>query len=78
MLIASALHYQLVCVAILATEAAPENIELLNSLRNNSQGNGDTRISLLEKCGLDLCGIAFTANTAPVLVNSFGPIAFCK
>lgn len=77
-MLASALHYQLVCVAILATEAAPENIELLNSLRNNSQGDGDTRMNLLENCGLDLCGIAFTANTAPVLVNSFGPIAFCK
>lgn len=37
-----------------------------------------TREELLEQCGLDICGIAFTANTPPVLVNSFGPIAFCK
>lgn len=78
MVLASALHYQLVCMAILCTEATPENIELLKSIQKNTQEIGDTRAEILEKCGLDLCGIAFTANMPPVLVNSFGPIAFCK
>lgn len=39
---------------------------------------GDTREEVLGHCGSDLCGIAFTADSPPVLVNSFGPIAFCK
>lgn len=76
--IASALHYELVCVAILCTGATPDNVATLNTLRNDTQKIGDTRAKVLENCALDLCGVAFTADTPPVLVNSFGPIAFCK
>lgn len=65
-------------MTILCAEATPANIPLLKTLRNATQYIGDTRIKILENCGLDLCGIAFTANTPPVLVNAFGPIAFCK
>lgn len=65
-------------MAILCTEATAENITQLKSLRNDMQEIGDTREELLEQCGLDICSVAFTANTPPVLVNSFGPIAFCK
>ncbi|KAF4877202.1 Kanamycin B dioxygenase [Colletotrichum siamense] len=38
---------------------------------------GDTKEEVLEACGLDLCGLAFTANMPAVVVNAFGPIAFC-
>lgn len=76
--IASALHYELVCVAMLCTKATLENLGLLKTLRSNTNEVGDTRGNVLENCGLDLCGIAFTADAPPVLVNSFGPIAFCK
>lgn len=75
---ASALHYELVCVTILCTEATPANITLLKALRYDTQDIGGTRTEILENCGLDLCGIAFTADTPPVLINAFGPIAFCK
>lgn len=75
---ASALHYELVCVTILCTEATLANIPQLKTLRNDTQDIGNTRTEVLENCGLDLCGIAFTANMPPVLVNAFGPIAFCK
>lgn len=74
---ASALHYELVCVTILCTEATPANITLLKALRYDTQDIGGTRTEILENCGLDLCGIAFTADTPPVLINAFGPIAFC-
>lgn len=33
---------------------------------------------LLEQIGLEICGIAFTCNDPSVLVNAFGPIAYCK
>lgn len=33
---------------------------------------------LLEAYALEICGIAFTTNIPSVLVNSFGPIAYCK
>ena len=75
---ASALHYQLVCMAILCTEATPENIAQLKTLWIDIHESKNTREEILEQCGLDICGIAFTANMPPVLVNSFGPIAFCK
>ncbi|KAI7778756.1 phytanoyl- dioxygenase [Diaporthe eres] len=52
------------------------SVTLLETLRNDTQDIGDTRTEILENCGLDLCGIAFTANTPAVLVNAFGPIAF--
>ncbi|KAM0561241.1 hypothetical protein ACHAPJ_003119 [Fusarium lateritium] len=32
---------------------------------------------LLEVFALEICGIAFTAKTPSVLVNAFGPIAYC-
>ncbi|ELQ34591.1 hypothetical protein OOU_Y34scaffold00763g6 [Pyricularia oryzae Y34] len=36
-----------------------------------------TREEILERCAVEICGIAFTANSPPVVVNCFGPIAFC-
>lgn len=33
---------------------------------------------LLESYALTLCGIAFTTSSAPVLVNAFGPMVYCK
>lgn len=65
-------------MAILCTEATSKNITHLKSLRHDMQEIGDTREEILDQCGLEICGIAFTANTPPVLVNAFGPIAFCE
>lgn len=33
---------------------------------------------LLDRIGLEICGIAFTSNDPAVLVNAFGPIFYCK
>ncbi|KAL3297878.1 phytanoyl-CoA dioxygenase [Colletotrichum asianum] len=74
---ASALHYRLVCVAILCAQATPQNVAKLRQLLEHDHKIGDTQEEVLEACGLDLCGIAFTANMPAVLVNAFGPIAFC-
>ncbi|KAF4817933.1 Kanamycin B dioxygenase [Colletotrichum siamense] len=74
---ASALHYRLVCVAMLCAQAAPKNVAKLRQLLEHDHKMGDTKEEVLEACGLDLCGIAFTANMPAVLVNAFGPIAFC-
>ncbi|KAF6830117.1 phytanoyl- dioxygenase [Colletotrichum plurivorum] len=37
----------------------------------------DTREAMLDRLAVDVCGVAFTANVPAVLVNSFGPIAYC-
>nr|XP_036586075.1 phytanoyl- dioxygenase [Colletotrichum truncatum]KAF6796266.1 phytanoyl- dioxygenase [Colletotrichum truncatum] len=74
---AAALHYQLVCVTIICTQATPEKLLDLKALLGDSHGTGNTREDILESVAHDVCGIAFTANTPSVLVNSFGPIAFC-
>ncbi|KAH9239461.1 hypothetical protein K456DRAFT_1768831 [Colletotrichum gloeosporioides 23] len=74
---ASALHYRLVCVAILCAQAAFQNVAKLRQLLEDDHKMGDTKKEVLEACGLGLCGIAFTANMPATLVNAFGPIAFC-
>ncbi|KAF5509535.1 Kanamycin B dioxygenase [Colletotrichum fructicola] len=74
---ASALHYRLVCVAILCAQATPKNVAKLRQFLEQDHKMGDTKEEVLEACGLDLCGIAFTANIPAVLVNAFGPIALC-
>lgn len=36
-----------------------------------------SREDILETCALEVCGLAFTAKSNPVLVNAFGPISYC-
>ncbi|KAI6366848.1 hypothetical protein MCOR25_005064 [Pyricularia grisea] len=77
---ASACHYRLVCIAMLCIHApTTEQILDLDSLLDISQriGQSSPREAILENCALEICGIAFTANSPPVVVNCFGPIAFC-
>lgn len=50
----------------------------LHALLRDRGQTGDAREDALEKLALDICGVAFTANAPAVLVNAFGPIAFCK
>lgn len=33
---------------------------------------------MLEAAALEICGLAFTAHSSPVVVNAFGPISFCE
>lgn len=78
---ASARHYRLVCIAILCNHASTsEQISDLIPLLEASQevDQCTTREEILERCAVEICGIAFTANSPPVVVNCFGPIAFCQ
>ena len=72
---AAALHYHLVSLTILATYAGPSQMADLLLM---SGGRVASKQSLLEQYALDICGIAFTTNSPPVLVNAFGPMAYCK
>ncbi|KAF9877613.1 phytanoyl- dioxygenase [Colletotrichum karsti] len=74
---AAAIHYKLVCVAVLCTHATPVRTIDLVSFLSLSEEISATMEDILERCASDICGIAFTTNIPSVLVNSFGPIAYC-
>ncbi|KAK7453798.1 hypothetical protein Landi51_03738 [Colletotrichum acutatum] len=74
---AAALHYQLVAATILCFHANPHQLSSLQSTLHDRLGPQDTKDDILEYLALDVCGVAFTANTPSVQVNAFGPIAFC-
>ncbi len=69
------MHYHLVSMSILAAHAGTSQLAELLLM---SGGKVATRWGLLEQYALDICGIAFTTNSASVLVNAFGPMAYCK
>ncbi|KAI1346008.1 hypothetical protein F5Y01DRAFT_37756 [Xylaria sp. FL0043] len=78
---AASWHYCLVSVAILATHAQTRvQVDDLSSLASRTGlivGTIAGKEDLLEQIGLEICGVAFTSNDAPVLVNAFGPISYC-
>ncbi|KAG7053928.1 phytanoyl- dioxygenase [Colletotrichum scovillei] len=74
---AAALHYQLVATTILCIEANPQQLSSLQTTLGGRLDLQDTKESILEHLALDICGVAFTADTPSVQVNAFGPIAFC-
>ncbi|KAK1689733.1 hypothetical protein BDP55DRAFT_651409 [Colletotrichum godetiae] len=74
---AAALHYQLVAKIILCIRANSQQLSHLQSTLDDRINTQDTRDDTLELLALDVCGVAFTANTPSVQVNAFGPIAFC-
>ncbi|KAK0372646.1 hypothetical protein CLIM01_10003 [Colletotrichum limetticola] len=74
---AAALHYQLVATTILCIHASPQQLSSLQNTLDGRDGRQDTKDDILEHLALDVCGVAFTANTPSVQVNAFGPIAFC-
>ncbi|KXH36643.1 hypothetical protein CSIM01_03037 [Colletotrichum simmondsii] len=74
---AAALHYQLVATAILCNHANPQQLSSLQITLDGRLSLQDTKENILEHLALDVCGVAFTANTPSVQVNAFGPIAFC-
>ncbi|KAJ2975055.1 hypothetical protein NUW58_g8465 [Xylaria curta] len=78
---AASWHYCLVSLAILTMHARTVvQVEKLASLVSSMGipiGTVKTGEDLLEHIGLEICGIAFTSNEPPVLVNAFGPISYC-
>lgn len=78
--LASARQYALLALNILTACAPLNQLPRLPEICDGSDKivgvveKGD----LLEAFALEICGIAFTTNIPSVLVNSFGPIAYCK
>lgn len=78
--LAAARQYALLALNILTAIAPRNQLPRLPEICDGSDkivgevAKGD----LLEAFALEICGIAFTTNIPSVLVNSFGPIAYCK
>lgn len=70
------MHYYLVALTILCSYASPEHLEDLGRL--DLVGiEVESKDQLLEAFAVEICGIAFTTKIPSVLVNAFGPIAYC-
>lgn len=70
------MHYFLVACAILCLNAPPQYLaELYNATQFES---ASIQQDLLETYATDICGIAFTTNIDAVLINAYGPIAYCE
>jgi hypothetical protein len=74
---AAILHYYLVALTIIFVNASPSSIDDFTDLDALGLESG-SKEKLLEAFALEICGIAFTAKIPSVLVNAFGPIAYCK
>ncbi|KAG8673348.1 hypothetical protein FPOAC2_06791 [Fusarium poae] len=70
---AAILHYHLVTMTFVCLRGQLEALEDLDTL-NIEAGSKE---QILENFAREICGIAFTAKVPSVLVNAFGPIAFC-
>jgi hypothetical protein len=77
MCIAAILHYYLVALTIVFVYASPSSIDDFTDFDILGLGS-ESKEQLLEAFALEICGIAFTAKIPSVLVNAFGPIAYCK
>lgn len=77
---ASARQYLLVSLSVLAVFALPNQLSMLPAADADTGiiGHAANKEDLLDAYALEICGIAFTTNIPCVLVNSFGPIAYCK
>ncbi|KAM0343430.1 hypothetical protein ACHAPU_008611 [Fusarium lateritium] len=73
---AAILHYYLVALTILSVHTPPSSIDGLDSLGIIGL-ELESKEQVLETLALEICGIAFTAKIPSVLVNAFGPIAYC-
>ncbi|KAL7793688.1 hypothetical protein V8C37DRAFT_377893 [Trichoderma ceciliae] len=76
---ASARQYALTSLSILVVYAPLGRLLMLPRVRDDIDvvAADLSKADLLEALALEICGIAFTANIPSVLVNSFGPIAYC-
>ncbi|KAF5676991.1 hypothetical protein FHETE_1893 [Fusarium heterosporum] len=73
---AAILHYYLVALTIISVHTSPNGIDGLDYL-DHIEIEGESTKNILETLALEICGIAFTAKIPSVLVNAFGPIAYC-
>ncbi|KAM5523416.1 TPR domain-containing protein [Fusarium oxysporum f. sp. phaseoli] len=73
---AAILHYYLVAMTIVCIYTSPKSLEDLGGL-DLPELESQSKEQFLENFALEICGVAFTAKVPSVLVNAFGPIAFC-
>ncbi|RKK46087.1 hypothetical protein BFJ66_g8732 [Fusarium oxysporum f. sp. cepae] len=73
---AAILHYYLVAMTIVCIYTSPKSLEGLGGL-DLPELESQSKEQFLENFALEICGVAFTAKVPSVLVNAFGPIAFC-
>lgn len=78
--LASAMQYALISLTILAVYAPVGRLSMLPTVHADTENlaQNATKADLLEAYALDICGMAFTTNIPSVIVNTFGPIAYCK
>jgi hypothetical protein len=74
---AAILHYYLVALTIVFVHASPSSIDAFTDFDVLGL-EAESKEQLLETFALEICGIAFTVKIPSVLVNAFGPIAYCK
>jgi hypothetical protein len=74
---AAILHYHLVALTIILVHASPSSIDDFTNFDVLGL-ESESKEQLLEAFALEICGIAFTVKIPSVLVNAFGPIAYCK
>lgn len=74
---AAILHYYLVALTIVFVHASPSSTDDFTDLDILGLESG-SKEKVLEAFALEICGIAFTTKIPSVLVNAFGPIAYCK
>lgn len=75
---AAIMHYILVALCILATfvpQAMLESVEAVDPLSSPVRRSQSV---MLDLWAMQICGIAFTSKSPTVLVNSFGPMAYCE
>lgn len=77
---ASAMHYYHVAMSLLSLHASyPNRSHGTTSPPLDTQvGSTRTVADSLDHRALEICSIAFTNGSSPVIVNAFGPIAFCE
>lgn len=74
---AAARQYFLVSIMVLCMIMPLETLTEILQLVELDLPSSPSREDILETCALEVCGLAFTAKSNPVLVNAFGPISYC-
>jgi hypothetical protein len=72
------MHYYLVAVVILALHVPEDRVGQLREAMPRQVETATTIDGILEALALNISGIAFTTKIPAVIVNAFGPMAYCE
>jgi hypothetical protein len=72
------MHYYLVALVILALHVPDDCVDQLEKAMPRQIECATTIDGILEALALNISGIAFTTKIPAVIVNAFGPMAYCK